>query len=352
MRYRIFVILLMVFLVWPTAHGEASKKDEAKKADFENIYKDSQEVLNLKRILLPFVATCSQAKTHFRKLFCSALNERLKAQHQHKVYRITMEPSAAGPLIVKYKAKPSPIAEVSVLGCLTCKEPMVEREGGDVSKGRFFLFKTPKDIRIRRGGKVLYDLGNIGLASYKIPLPKGMTEKKFKKDVLPFIKLDLIYRPVAGVTKVGRRFKYGVTSFELLGHRAYEKCTGDVYGALPAMTTSKLPADKNDLNCPANRPKVAVAKPNLPANIPQAKVKAIMEVVSEDLRVCYEQFGVRGDVPADVVVTPDGKVKVVKVAGKLAGTATGKCVERLVRNITFPKFAGRDARLQWPFSLK
>ena len=56
--------------------------------------------------------------------------------------------------------------------------------------------------------------------------------------------------------------------------------------------------------------------------------------------------------PTDIVVSPTGLVKHVKVVGKLAGTPTGKCVERLVKNLTFPKFSGDDARLQWPFALQ
>jgi hypothetical protein len=109
--------------------------------------------------------------------------------------------------------------------------------------------------------------------------------------------------------------------------------------------------DKNDLSCPQNQPKVVKEAPQLPSTLPQKKVKAIMELVEQDLRACYEQYGVTGDVPTDVVVAPDGHVKHVKVVGDLSDTPTGSCVERLVRNITFPKFAGRDARLQWPFSL-
>ena len=336
------MLALVTVTCWPMGSEAADKK-------FEAVLKDSVKVHSLKSILRPFVATCEREKNYFRRLFCEALNERLKAQHQTKLYLSRLEPSAAGPLVVKFKAKPKPTVEISIRGCLTCKEPMLARAGGDVSKGRFFMFKMPKDIRIRRG-KLLYDLGDINVAKYTAELPKGTKAETFNKDILPHIRLDMVYKPVAGVTKVGR-FKYGVINFELVGHRVYDKCAGNVFGTAPAMA-GKIAVDKNDLSCSQNQPKKAVVKAKLPSTMPQAKVKALMELVAADLKVCYEMYGVPGDVPTDLVVTTAGKVKYVKVAGKFAGTPTAACVERLIKTVIFPKFSGRDARLQWPFSLK
>lgn len=319
---------------------------------YEKLRKSSVMVYNVKRILRPFVATCDREKTNFRRLFCSALNERLKAQHQAKIYRTVHKPTSAGPLVARFKAKPKPTLELEVLGCLTCKGPMLARRGGDVSKGRFFLFKVPKRIRFRRGRNP-YDLGDIAVGTYKVALPASIkTEKDFKEKLLPHLQLELLFRPVAGVTMVGAgRYKYGVINFELVGHRVVQKCSGKVYGAVPKMT-KRYVVDKNDLSCPQNQPKKAVAKVKLPSTLPQRKVKQLMELVGSDLSVCYEQFGKTGRVPTDVVIAPNGKVKFVKVVGDLAGSPTGACVERLVKNLTFPKFSGDDARLQWPFVLE
>ena len=127
--------------------------------------------------------------------------------------------------------------------------------------------------------------------------------------------------------------------------------TGAVLGAVPP-AAGKFPVDKNDLTCPENQPKKVVAAPKLPTTMDQGLVKALMDMVNADLGACYEMFGKAGDVPVDVVVAPSGKVKIAKVAGDLSGTPTAECVERMVKNLTFPKFVGRDARLQWPFTLK
>ena len=338
------------------AKAAASAKPAAapaklKKDSFEYLAKTSVPVYNLKSILRPFVATCSNKKTRFKKLFCSALNERLKSQHQSKVYHLAVEEtSSVGPLVAFFRAKPKPHAEIYVRGCLTCKEPMLARAGGDISKGRFFTLKLPRDVKIKRG-KVQYELVNIGMAKYILDLPPKMTAKTFKTEVLPHLRLDLLFRPVAGVTKVGRRFKYGVFTFQPAGHRVYQKCSGQVLGSVPPMQ-GKYQVDKNDLTCPQNQPKVVVAKPKLPTTMDQGKVKKLMDLVNSDLGACYEMFGKAGDVPVDVVVASSGKVKVAKVAGDLAGTPTAVCVERMIKALVFPKFIGRDARLQWPFTLK
>ena len=369
MRTALFAILLAAVLGW-AAPADATEKTDTKakaetkpaaakpatpaklsKGSFEHLAKTAVPVYNLKSILRPFVATCVFKKTKFKKLFCQALNERLKAQHQTKVYHLAVnEASEAGPLVAFYRAKPKPHAEVFVRGCLTCKEPMLRRAGGDVSKGRFFTLKLPKDIKIKRG-KVLYNLTDIGLARYTFDLPPKMTAKAFKKDWLPHLRLDLMFRPEAGVEMVGKRYKYGVLTFQPMGHRVYQKCNGAVLGASPRMQGT-YEVDKNDLTCAENQPKKVVVAPKLPTTLNQDKVKKLMDAVDADLGACYEMFGKAGDVPVDVLVSPDGKVKVAKVAGDMAGSPTAQCVERMIKALTFPKFVGRDARMQWPFTLK
>ncbi len=373
MRSISFAMLVVLALGW-SARADATDKPEAKakpaaaaakvaatpasatpakptKGSFEYLLKTAVPVYNLKSLLRPFVATCAFKKTRFKKLFCSALNERLKAQHQTKVYHLPIETTAVeGPLVAFFKAKPKPRAEVYVRGCLTCKEPMLRRAGGDITRGRFFTLKLPRDIKIKRG-KVLYNLVNIGMAKYVFDLPPKMTAKTFRTEFLPHLRLDLLFRPEAGTEMVGRKYKYGVITFQPVGHRVYHKCTGAVLGAVPP-AAGKFPVDKNDLTCPENQPKKVVAAPKLPTTMDQGLVKALMDMVNADLGACYEMFGKAGDVPVDVVVAPSGKVKIAKVAGDLSGTPTAECVERMVKNLTFPKFVGRDARLQWPFTLK
>jgi len=322
---------------------------------FEQLQKKSVRVYNLRSVLLPFVVSCRREKTKFRRLFCEALNERLKAQHQSKIYQLTVRPSAEGPLLAEFQAKPKPTLELTVRGCLTCGAPMLARRGGDISKARFFVFKEPRTIRIRRGrrakGLSIYDLGDIDVTQVKVELGDKASKKRVAKRILPHLRLDLLFRPVAGVTRIGRRFKYGVTTFELAGHRIYDKCSGKVYHAKPAMKARRLKVNKQDMSCPQNQPR-KISRAKVPSKLPRGKVRKALAAVSADLHACYDQFGVKGDAPATIVVAPTGKITMVKVIGQLAGTPTARCVERLVRNVKFPTFKGQQVSLQWPFVVK
>ena len=64
---------------------------------YHKLRKSSVAVYDLPATLRPFVATCERKKTRFSKLFCTALNDRLKAQHQSKLYRYAVKASAVGP---------------------------------------------------------------------------------------------------------------------------------------------------------------------------------------------------------------------------------------------------------------
>jgi hypothetical protein len=342
--------------VVPTSHllafffGLASMTSIASFAhagQFENLLKKSVEVYDQRAVLLPFVRTCDREKAGFRKLFCEALNERLKSQHQSKLYQQTFEIGEHGPLLAKYVARPKPTMELTVRGCLTCSKPMLTRAGGDISKARFFVFRQPAAIRVRRGER--YELTKIDITKLKDKLPEEMTKRMWQRDIKPHLRLELLYRPVAGVTRIGR-YKYGVVNFELVGHRVYDKCSGKVYSAQPKMD-SKYPVDKNDMTCPQNR-QGKVAKV-LPPKLPENEVKKLMADISSDLMACYNQFGGKGEFPVNIAVSSSGRVKSVKVLGKKAGTPTANCVARLVKNARFPKFSGRRVlHLPWPFAIE
>jgi hypothetical protein len=51
-------------------------------------------------------------------------------------------------------------------------------------------------------------------------------------------------------------------------------------------------------------------------------------------------------------IIPSGKVESANVVGALAGTPSGDCVAKAVRNATFGKFSGRAMSVQYPFVLR
>lgn len=349
-RIFISIVVLSVF-VSVSLNGFASQPKS-----YESLQQKSISVLDARRILLPFVKTCDREKTKFRRLFCEALNERLKSQHQSKMYEQTFSLEDQGPLELSYVAKPKPGFEIELKGCLTCNKPMLNRKGGDISKARFFVFKQPKSIRVKRGAK--FDLVDIDMDKIDVPIKvdevdeKPWNKKRFMNEIGQFVRLDMVYRPVAGVTKVksGARYAYGVVNFEMVGYRIYNKCTGDIYKAQPAMS-GKYKVDKNDLSCPQNRPDWGKKQIVLPPKLPEAETKSLMAGVEADLGACYNQFGQTGEFPVDILILGNGRVKDVKVMNENDSTPSGECVKRLIKNIRFPKFSGRKLHLPWPLKI-
>lgn len=317
--------------------------------NFENLLKKSEQVESLPRLLQPFVVDCSQEKNETKRLYCRELYQRLREQRAHKMFHLEATASTQSALNARFVEKPKPQLEITVRGCLTCSEPH-----GEKGAAKFFLFKKPKDIRPAKGGGAKgYELTDIDLQTIKGALPAKTTEKQFREEILPHLRLDFVFQPTVedlGVGKKGGAFS--TIGFKLLGHRVYDKCSGVIYSAAPKMTVASFPVDKTDMSCVQNQPKKADDGPKLPSGLPQARVKELLDGVGADVQVCFEMYGQSGEAPTEIIVAPDGKVKSAKVSGKLQNTPAAACVERLVKDAIFPQFSGQDAKVQWPFLLR
>ena len=67
---------------------------------------------------------------------------------------------------------------------------------------------------------------------------------------------------------------------------------------------------------------------------------------------CKGKRGPSGSGKASVTIGPSGKVVGVAISGPLAGTKTGRCVERLFRSVTVPPFEGGAVTLSKSFRVR
>jgi hypothetical protein len=81
----------------------------------------------------------------------------------------------------------------------------------------------------------------------------------------------------------------------------------------------------------------------------EAVVKG-MNGVRPKVAECYTQFKVPGQVMVSVVIGKNGKVTTATAGGKFAGTPSGACVEKAVKNATFPPSDGLTT--MYPFLLR
>jgi hypothetical protein len=76
-----------------------------------------------------------------------------------------------------------------------------------------------------------------------------------------------------------------------------------------------------------------------------------MTVLVPAIRGCAQ--GQSGLATAGMVVSNDGKVQSVNLTGQpFEGTASGRCMEGVVRRARFPRFQQPSFRVQFPFSLQ
>jgi hypothetical protein len=99
----------------------------------------------------------------------------------------------------------------------------------------------------------------------------------------------------------------------------------------------------------------SAAAPARPEVLPVAPtrddvVKALTVLVPA-IRGCAQ--GLSGLATAGIVVKNDGHVEAVQVSGSpFEGTASGRCMEGVVRRARFPRFQQASFRVQFPFSIQ
>jgi predicted Zn finger-like uncharacterized protein len=94
----------------------------------------------------------------------------------------------------------------------------------------------------------------------------------------------------------------------------------------------------------------AAAEPASSGPLAKEAVVKGMNGVRPKVAECYTQFKVPGQVMVSVVIGKNGKVTTATAGGKFAGTPTGACVEKAVKNASFPPSDGLTT--MYPFLLR
>jgi len=103
--------------------------------------------------------------------------------------------------------------------------------------------------------------------------------------------------------------------------------------------------------------KKAAAAPAAPAPtaLPQTPTRDdvvnSMSVIVPAIRGCAQ--GQSGLAPMSIVVLSDGRVESAALSsGPFQGTASGRCMEGVVRRAKFPRFKQANFRVQFPFAVQ
>jgi hypothetical protein len=101
----------------------------------------------------------------------------------------------------------------------------------------------------------------------------------------------------------------------------------------------------------AHQREVAMHDNELPLAPSRDDVTKAMTVLLPAIRGCA--MGQSGLATAGIVVRNDGRVASVEIAGSpFAGTASGRCMEGVMRRAQFPRFKQAIFRIKFPFAIQ
>jgi hypothetical protein len=143
---------------------------------------------------------------------------------------------------------------------------------------------------------------------------------------------------------------------------AEAEAEGDEPKDVPPQTGAKAGSSMDDLLDQALAPSArraelerkqaaALEQESLPAAPGREDVTKAMSVLLPAIHGCA--MGKKGLATAGIVVRSDGRVAGVEVAGApFAGTASGRCMEGVIRRAQFPRFKQPTFRIKFPFAIQ
>jgi hypothetical protein len=228
---------------------------------------------------------------------------------------------------------------LTLRGCLACKDPI------EVAGERRYV--------VVRGSVAVDGDGVLAAPVYRglRRVEDDVAAARFKADVLPRLRAELIVRPTTKPetwTQGGRSGYY----VELLGYRIYDPCDGSVLAASPLSVSGEVDGSTCQAEAAATHAPMSPESAEPPYQLSVDDVRRVLKDVNPAVYKCYDSYGVPGRADVYIDVKGDGSVRFVEVRGELADTPTGKCVAAAVKQAKFPRFQRDSMQVHYPFLLR
>jgi len=139
-------------------------------------------------------------------------------------------------------------------------------------------------------------------------------------------------------------------ALEILAFRVVAPCDGAVIMA----NVPSGPAEPDKKGCggaPATKP-VAGGNDKLPETMSMSAIKDAMKPVVLASDQCFGQFNVAGSAKLKFTVNADGSVAKYEQQGDFVNTPTGDCIDKAVKNVSFPRVKKPQTSFSYPINLK
>jgi hypothetical protein len=344
----------------PDAFAQPLSGKEAKKETsetFEVLLKEAVQVKDFATLIEPLYAKCDESDPIYARQCELSKVFLLDYLRGHTFVAEADVPPETSP----YDAAAKQI-DMEISGCVVCKQPILV-----AGEPRFL---TTKPVQRIQNGLAMVD----PVASHEISIEDRTQADRFVEKVVPRLKVQHVFRfstpyPVEtgtgasssvapkGAAPVSPPVK-GVLVASL-GHRVYDRCTGQVAAASPkAGALVKVTPDRS---CPRDASEemsqAEIKKQNeylaLPERLSPREIDRVLAPIQARVHDCYVEFGEpSGNAKVSLVIGTEGKLTQIGLPPPFDKADIGLCLKSQIRSAVFPKFRGSPMKLEYVYQVQ
>lgn len=250
--------------------------------------------------------------------------------------------------------------DIEIPGCLFCTTPPQI-----AGQSRYLTMRPPQHIT---NGKVVVT----PVASHEVHLPDRVAADRFVERVVPRLRVQHVFRvespfgdapPIAPVSASSAAVPAAplvrgvlVTS---LGHRVYDRCTGEVYAAAPpASGTVKVTPDATCPQKGAQEFSLAELKKQaeiaaLPERLTPRQIDQVLAPVQASVHDCYVEFGEpSGLAKVNLMIGGEGKLTQIALSPPFDKADIGICIRSQLKSTVFPRFKGTAMTVDYVYQVQ
>jgi hypothetical protein len=234
-------------------------------------------------------------------------------------------------------------APLTVTACLACAQP-VTLDGAELyvaGTAKVALVDGVVKPRPARETAVVFD----SAAAYDA----------WVADTLPRLRREFVI--VAAGAVAWTKVDAPGAAVEVLGWRVYDPCTGKVIASEPASADLAPDAKACGAEVAAADAEPATAEaaptaPKLPYQLSTYDINRALAPVRAAGQRCLDAYGIPGKASFTITVSADGTIAKLVQTGDFTETPTGICLDKAVREVSFPAMQKASVTFDYPIVLR
>ena len=346
-----------------TGGASAAATDAAQSGQsFEDLLKDAVPVKDFATLIEPLYARCEDPDPLYKRQCEVSKTFLLDYLHSHTFVAESDIPPDTSP----YDAAAKQV-DMEISGCLVCKNPITV-----AGEPRYLTTKPPQ--RVTDGRAQVEPMAN-----HEIAIADRTRADRFVERVVPRLKVQHVFRfttPYPAELPMGQAPAQPAAASKTaalppipppakgvlvasIGHRVYDRCTGQIAAAQPrAMTAVKVAPDRG---CPRDASEdmsqAEIKKQAdfmaLPERLQPREIDRVLAPIQARVHECYVEFGEpSGNAKVSLVLGPEGKLTQVTLPPPFDKADIGLCLRSQIRSAVFPKFRGSPMKLDYVYQVQ